>query len=428
MNLQHHDASAVCILLVFLYLACGSANAAPDKYYEDRCRSIFDENSEGRASAKQKLVMAVFGDSIMWGQGLKERDKFWCRTMQWLERKTGRQVKPRVYAHAGAVIERNSLTRGEESFEVVLWSGFHGEEVNTSFPTINEQVQRAADELGKDVNLVLVGGCINDLNFRTLLNAGHTEEYIKSQTEKFCGEPMLSLLRRIDEKFPSAYVIVTGYYPLVYKGIPVEDGSGEFKKGTAKNQLTTLLVRLLGGGTACAAGEDTFVCLDRLSQVWHETSNTVLNDAVLAANGSLGEDKARMHFAELHFPPDYGFSTQQSMLWNFRFGATNVGGFRKIVAVTLDLFRALDTNDDRWDLRRKQCGKAEEKFNKALRHITSGNRNDLKKQLQWFESVCKRGSLAHPNRFGAALYAQSIIGRLDAILPRTGWTEPDALK
>ena len=315
--------------------------------------------------------------------------------------------------------------------KVVLWSGVHGEEVNTSFPSINEQVQSAAHELGSKIDLVLVDGCINDLNFRTLLNAGIKEPDLTEKTMKFCGKPMRNLLARINEKFPSAYVIVTGYYPLVYKGMPIEeDGKVEFKKGTAKNQLNTYLVKLLGENFDCVdPKEDTFVCLDRLSRAWHQTSNEIFKDVVSDANGSLGEDKARFHFAELHFPPDYAFSTKQSMLWNFRFGATNAGGFRKIVAVTLDLFRALDTNDDRWDLRREQCAKAEKKFNKAVKHVTNKDlKEKVKGQLKWFESICQRGSLAHPNRFGAALYAQSVINRLDAFLLKTGWMAPTAAK
>jgi hypothetical protein len=412
--------------------------AAPGKHNEDACPSAFEENPEARDPAKSTpLVMAIFGDSIMWGQGLKERDKFWCRTRQWLELKTKREVKYHVYAHAGAVIEEKSLLSqpsGKDSYELVLKFGKQGEEVNVSFPTITEQVDAAATEFEKrteKVDLVLVDGCINDLNLRTLLNAGKTEEEIETQTVTFCHNPMDRLLRRINEKFPNAYVVVTGYYPLVYKGVPIEKNrKTEYKNGTAKNRLTEYLVKILGKNPTCAnPEEDTFVCLDRLSRVWHEASNKALKDAVKEVNASIGVDKELMHFAELHFPPEYGFSTKQTMLWNIRFGATNAGGLRKVVAVMLDVFRALDTNDDTWDLREKQCGASEEKLNKRLRQLSDPvQKKTVKDQLQWFESICKRGSLAHPNKFGAALYAQSIIGRLDAILAQTRWLEPDGVK
>jgi hypothetical protein len=426
------------MLAVFLYLGCNSVIAAPDKHNEDACRSAFEENPKARDPAKSTpLVMAIFGDSIMWGQGLKERDKFWCRTKQWLELKTGREVKHHPYAHAGAVIEEESLLSqplGKDSYEFVLKVTEEGKEVNVSFPTIIQQVDTAAkqfEERSEKVDLVLVDGCINDLNLRTLLNAGKTEEEIETQTVTFCHNPMDRLLRRINEKFPNAYVVVTGYYPLVYKGVPIEKNrKTEYKNGTAKNRLTEYLVKILGKNPTCAnPEEDTFVCLDRLSRAWHEASNKALKDAVKEVNASIGVDKELMHFAELHFPPEYGFSTKQTMLWNIRFGATNAGGLRKVVAVMLDVFRALDTNDDTWDLREKQCGASEEKLNKRLRQLSDPvQKKTVKDQLQWFESICKRGSLAHPNKFGAALYAQSIIGRLDSILAKTRWLEPDGVK
>lgn len=433
MNLRHHHVSAVCILVVFLFLGCNFVVAAPEKQNADACGSAFDENPKARDPTKSTpLVVAMFGDSIMWGQGLKERDKFWCRTKQWLELKTRREVKHYVYAHAGAVIEEKSL--GKNSYELLLKIGEQGKEVNVSFPTIIQQVDTAAEEFEKKtekVDLVLVDGCINDLNLRTLLNAGTTEENIEKQTGTFCRDPMERLLRRINEKFPNAYVVVTGYYPLVYKGIPIEkNGKTKYKNGTAKNRLTEYLVRILGNNPNCVnPEEDTFVCLDRLSRAWHEASNKALKDAVKEVNGSIGINKELMHFAELHFPPEYGFSTKQTMLWNIRFGATNAGGLRKVVAVMLDIFRALDTNDDTWDLRKKQCRASEKEFNKRLGQLTDpGQKETVKEQLQWFESICKRGSLAHPNKFGAALYAQTIIARLDAILAKTRWLEPDAVK
>ena len=134
------------LFLSFFYLASSAVAAAPDKYDHDRCRSAFDEKSKAEAEANKAdpLVMAVFGDSIMWGQGLKERDKFWCRAKQWVELKTRRHVEVKVYAHAGAIIEEDSLAK--EDHELVLSIPKQGGEVNVSFPTINQQVEAAALE------------------------------------------------------------------------------------------------------------------------------------------------------------------------------------------------------------------------------------------------------------------------------------------
>ena len=49
--------------------------------------------------------MLVLGDSITWGQGLSVQGKFWWRVKSWLQEKTGREVKEKIEAHSGALIE-----------------------------------------------------------------------------------------------------------------------------------------------------------------------------------------------------------------------------------------------------------------------------------------------------------------------------------
>src|ERR1041385_301745 len=50
------------------------------------------------------LNLLVLGDSISWGQGLKEEHKAWFLVKSWLQQNTGREVRERIEAHAGAVI------------------------------------------------------------------------------------------------------------------------------------------------------------------------------------------------------------------------------------------------------------------------------------------------------------------------------------
>ena len=279
----------------------------------------------------------------------------------------------------------------------------------------------------------------NDVNFRNLLNAENTEADIERLTRLRCGKPMERLLTRIASSFPSAYIFVTGYYPIIYKGLTETIGGKEKQvvKGSANNQLTKLAFKTLGGGgvSHIPCEKNLNICLDPLSRSWYETSNSVIRDAVETVNRELGGGKVpRIHYAEMNFSPEYGFSTKQSMLWNIRFGATNVGGLRKWVAVGLDLFRVIDTNDDRWDERGRQCRAADKDFAVSLKelsktgNITASRKTDLQNRLKNFVFVCRRGSLGHPNRFGAALYAQTVVGRLQAILPELGWVAPDSVR
>ena len=46
------------------------------------------------------LQMLVIGDSIMWGQGLKDDEKFSSRVKCWLEEKTNREVRIHMEARS----------------------------------------------------------------------------------------------------------------------------------------------------------------------------------------------------------------------------------------------------------------------------------------------------------------------------------------
>jgi len=57
-----------------------------------------------KASGEDALQMLVIGDSIMWGQGLKDDEKFTSRVKCWLQEQTNREVKLHMEAHSGAII------------------------------------------------------------------------------------------------------------------------------------------------------------------------------------------------------------------------------------------------------------------------------------------------------------------------------------
>src|SRR5256886_13434230 len=61
-------------------------------------------------SAERPLNLLVLGDSILWGQGLKEEHKAWHQVKSWLEQTTGREVREKIEAHSGAVIRSEEHT------------------------------------------------------------------------------------------------------------------------------------------------------------------------------------------------------------------------------------------------------------------------------------------------------------------------------
>src|SRR5919197_1318117 len=124
--------------------------------------------------------MLVFGDSIMWGQGLDDGSKFSYLVETWLEQRLGRPVRREVFAHSGAQI-------GEDAKEDAK-PPLHPE-VPNGFPSIPAEIRAANEWLAhptsadpghlepvppEAVSLVLLDGGINDVDVRDILTVDPT--------------------------------------------------------------------------------------------------------------------------------------------------------------------------------------------------------------------------------------------------------------
>jgi len=114
--------------------------------------SAFAQKSPPLATppSANSINMLVLGDSILWGQGLKDEHKSWYLVKAWLEGSNGIRVHETVVAHAGAVIG----TAGEKPPQSLTLYG----EVSSAWPTLHDQVDDAlrafADPAEVDVVLV----------------------------------------------------------------------------------------------------------------------------------------------------------------------------------------------------------------------------------------------------------------------------------
>jgi lysophospholipase L1-like esterase len=149
--------------------------------------------------------MLVFGDSILWGQGLRKERKSWYLVKLWLEKNTGRKVIEPIEAQSGAVIERASATNGLTS---------DNREVNLALPTLHDELDNALKAYPDpaQMDLVLLSGCGNDVGLLNLLNATDKAE-VDEMTRSKCGKPVENLLQRILTSFPNSHLILTGYNP-----------------------------------------------------------------------------------------------------------------------------------------------------------------------------------------------------------------------
>ena len=356
--------------------------------------------TSSQSNAPDPIHMLVLGDSIMWGQGLKTPDKAWWRLKNWLQQKTGRDVRERVEAHSGAAIE---ATPGSEMFTS------NDGEVNLLTPTINEQIEAARKYYGDpaQVDLILVNGCINDVDVRNLLDASTALDLLEVSIREKCGGRMQSLLQRIIREFPNAHVVVPSYYRILS---PMSDD----------NSFARLLVKSLTTQkpeSRRMSDKQMRANLVAISELWYQVSTRSLAQAVEAVNSDLERRAAKQEilFVGIEYSPEHAFSAPDTLLWNFMFGSTNLSGLRHAIVVLTLGTAAYKPNDEVRDRRSKSCketykrpkGKREDKAQKELREV---------KYL-----ACRYASLGHPNKMGALIYAEAIKGQLQWLINTAGW-------
>jgi lysophospholipase L1-like esterase len=306
---------------------------------------------------KEPLQLVAIGDSVLWGQGLKESDKSSRDVAEWLAKELGRPVHRTVYAHSGASI-------GETDSHLARAPG----EVPQGSPSITAQVAGARSP--ERVDVLLLNGCINDVPAsKIVLGSINTTDWRKVATTA-CYQPVKRLIRQALVRFPKAIVIFAGYYPF-YTEI----------------QLGTQLLRALGDELFCGDEPEGSKCREQndvapapgvvRSKAWHEGSNQAIGKAIDELQSEFPGRK--IAFAPVSFGVDDGYGSVHSKLWHL--GERDDARARRI--------------DDCHDSK-KQAAKAAKKR---------------------YGIYCKQASTLHPNRGGARLYTRAIRKQLQALLP-----------
>lgn len=359
----------------------------------------YGQTSRPNAPGKSERVvnMLILGDSISWGQGLKDEHKAWFLVKSWLELNTGREVHVQVEAHSGAVIgalaEPGDDPRTNDSLDG---------ELSRAQPTINEQIDNALRSFADptQMDLVLVNGCINDVDSRRLLNAANTPDNIREQAQAKCGPPVEALLNRITTVFPAAHVVIIGYYPIITEFT----ANDLFMRALAKRFYTP------AAGTPRLNDKGLRARLIAINREWYQTSDQMLANAArkidseLKARGS----HQRVMFADAAFQPAHSFAANRSRLWGF-----DASMLRKIlVLLTLGKVQ-LRTNDERRSQRSDLCKIQFKKPENETPEQKAGREDHLLR--------CRLAAVGHPNRKGAAMYADAIGKLLKPLILDTGW-------
>src|SRR5437588_654336 len=290
-------------------------------------------------SGESHLNLLVLGDSILWGQGLKDEHKAWYRVKVWLQQTAGRDVREKIAAHSGALLELAGPTGAGSAIPL-------DGEVNSAVPTVNEELDDALRFYpdASQVDLVLVDGCINDVSVFNLLNAGNTTDGISQLSNSRCGPPMEALLNKTARSFPSAHIIVTGYYPIISEMTPnsllLRAVARLFYQQPSSPQAPRMKAPQLRAQ------------LVALSRSWYQSSNEALSGAVRKTNEDLASrhSRQRVQFVEIPFPPAYSFAASETRLWGI-----NGSFLRKLLAILTLGKITLKTNDERRGQRVTSC-------------------------------------------------------------------------
>jgi hypothetical protein len=360
---------------------------------------------EVKPQPEHPLEMLVLGDSIMWGQGLLPEEKFSWRLKCWLQDKTNRQVDLKVFAHSGALISGAPAP----AFRFKSNDG----EVNLPYPSVEEQLDLAREFYGPaktNVDLILLDGCINDVDVSNLLNVTTEPDWLRARIATNCKVGMHDLLKRVTDSFPNAQIIVPGYYRII-------------SSSTADNAFIRLLAKSLNNQRPEAkrmSDKEMRNRLIKLSELWYTASTADLNSAVDEINSELAAENLppRVSFVAIDFWPEHSFSAADTLLWNFIFGSTNLSGLRKFIVVLSFGTAAYKPNDDVRESRIRSC---KETFKELKGHKeTEAEKRDRKDRLL----ICRYASLGHPNQMGALIYTEAIKGHLQWLIDKAGWKAP----
>jgi hypothetical protein len=168
------------------------------------------------------LRFLVVGDSLAWGQGLEEKDKFYNLTAEWLRNNAfgrERKVELKVKAHSGSTLKLHDDTAAK--FKKVGRSetvDFHPE-VNVGFPSIWKQIETSAAEYKsagtRGAHLIMLSGGITDISVSKVLDPFGDNKDLPPLIERYCRDDMLDVLEHAAKHHSDASIVVLGYFPMI---------------------------------------------------------------------------------------------------------------------------------------------------------------------------------------------------------------------
>jgi hypothetical protein len=359
------------------------------------------------------------GDSVVWGNGNVEANKFTVKVAHYMADSTGRPTTVVVYAHSGALLAPIK----DASLEPVPidGAGVSQPDLNSHNPSTTEQEVCAAGT-DKDAEIVILDGCINEVKATDIalpfpLNWTKENE-IRRRAYVGCSKPMRQLLNNVSKHFQNATVVVLDYYQVVtadskllkepLPGAPPEPA----EKGTPKEATDELeverrkLLEMSPEGKKQLQMEQRNFALG--IQAWQANSKAFLETSMGCFKWAVAKvdgvprvpDMPDAPPADLACPAAEPPAAQRATATTriFLVELDNRPEFGYGVPHTTHQWRlpvppADDRIDDMYKERKKLC--------EAIYHDSASIEG------------CKINAMAHPNREGAAAYTEKINSVLE---------------
>jgi hypothetical protein len=287
-------------------------------------------NANGSAK-NDTFHMVVIGDSIAWGSGLEQKDKYYYKVANWLQKRLKRPIEVAVLAHTGATLTKPK--DGENG-----GYKFVNPELSSWDPTLLEQVGNISSP--ENVDLVLLSGGINDVNVNTILNPLTNPSEIRTHCMNI-EAPLRTVLVRLLDNCTKSKIIVTSYYPII------SNDTTESSLDVFVNELQNLipnsteakglsLIKNLFGG------KRIILMMSSNSNIFDSQSRLSIAKAVKQANQySISNFREkRIVFAPVDFPSNRSYGTNESWLWELTDQRANKGK---------------PTNDNKYEFRVSLC-------------------------------------------------------------------------
>ncbi|MGV8175676.1 MAG: tetratricopeptide repeat protein [Methanothrix sp.] len=317
----------------------------------------------------QAFNMIVIGDSIAWGNGLNEKDKYYYLVADWLEEKLNKPIDVTVYAHSGARISESKdlLTHIIDFFSNLNpFKSKNDPNLNSPYPTLKEQADSIIN--ADDVDLILVSGGINDVDIMNIININEPADEIRRRSESV-EKNMENLLKDLLSKNKKYKIIVTTYYPIV---------SDDINEDPITN-IVSIVAQLRG------LAEHEINLMSNINQKSRLVENSYtfngnILESLTNAVRNADNNANRIGLAMVNFPPERCYGASESWLW-------------KLVSLSPPM-----TDDDQYEYRNLLCP-----------------------PVNVFD-VNRINAIGHPNRDGAREYARAI----EAVITSKGlnWLDP----